>query len=456
MADTKVKISCWLYGLRHRKEFAASRPLEGNAAHMGLDEKYWWGYKYYCGPIEKAEPGAGLEEFFAGQNLDFAARDGFAETAAMTLCAGGDMLSHAGLNPDTTASLWDEVRDFYFSGDLAYANLEAPIAPSKPPSYIPKSILVAGALNNSPGMFDRITDGGKGIDFFSPAHNHSLDQGEEGLRETLDFLDARGYPHVGTARSPEERDRVVMVERGGVKVAFVSWTFAVNWSKLPEGKEYLVNYLRLNKPDTDLSPIAAQVKAARAAGADAVVALLHWGLEFEAYPVRNGVDMGHRLIELGIDVIVGNHPHNVQPIEKYAYADKSTGARKEGLIIYALGDLLSIHRTLPNSRLAILARVRISKGRAVGAGRSIAAAAGADVVCVTKLEILPIYLYARKEKGQFVDYRLLDFRKLAGELHAGRDRFGLGGARKREIFRLEALMRKVLHAALEQASPPPR
>lgn len=456
MADTKVKISCWLYGLKHRKEFAASRPLEGNAAHMGLDEKYWWGYKYYCGPIEKAEPGSSLEEFFAGQDLDFAARDGFVEAAALTLCAGGDMLSHAGLRPDTTASLWDEVRDFYFSGDLAYANLEVPVAPSRPPSYIPKSILMAGALNNSPGMFDRITDGGKGVDFFSTANNHSLDQGEEGLRETLDFLDARGYPHVGTARSPEESDRGVMVERGGVKVAFVSWTFAVNWSKLPEGKEYLVNYLRLNIPDTDLSPIAAQVKAARAAGADAVVALLHWGLEFETYPVRNGVDMGHRLIELGIDVIVGNHPHNVQPIEKYAYTDKSTGARKEGLIIYALGDLLSIHRTLPNSRLSILARIRISKGRAdLDAGAATNGAAGADVVRVTALEILPIYLYVRKEKGQCVDYRLLDFRKLSGELHAGRDRFGLGGARRREVFRLEALMKKVLGAALKEGQPAP-
>ncbi len=468
MADTKVKISCWLYGLRHRKEFAASRALEGNAAHMGLDEKYWWGYKYYCGPIEKAEPGSGLEEFFAGQDLDFRPRDGFVETAGMTLCAGGDILAHSGLRPDTTGALWDEVRDFYFTGDLACANLETPVAPSLPPSYIPKSILVAGALNNSPEMFDRITDGGKGIDFFSTANNHCLDQGEAGLRETLDFLDARGYPHVGTARSPEERDAVVMVEKGGVKIAFISFTFAVNWSKLPEGKEYLANYLRLNRPDTDISPIAKQVRKARAAGADAVVALLHWGLEFESYPVRNGVDMGHRLIELGIDVIVGNHPHNVQPVEKYAYTDKATGARREGLILYALGDLLSIHRTLPNSRLSSLARIRISKGRTGGADKtgsadggasagnaSSAGVSGAECVRVSSLEILPVYLYVRKVKGECVDYRLLDFRKLAGELRAGRDRFALGRAKTREVFRLEALMKKILGAALKEGQPSP-
>lgn len=439
MADAKVKFACWLYGRRHRKEFAASRALEGNAAHMGADEKYWWGYKYYCGPIEEPEPGSGLEEFFRGQDLDFRPRDGFSETAGMTLCAGGDMLSHPGLNPGTTGALWDEVRDFFFSGDIACANLETPVAPSRPGSYIPKSILEPSALNNTPEMFERITEGGRAINFLSTANNHCLDQGESGLLETLDFLDDKGIPHVGTARNAGERDRVVMVEKGGVRVAFVSFTFATNWSALPEGKEYLANYIRLNKPGVDLEPIARQVRAAREAGADAVVALLHWGLEFESFPVRHGVDTAHRLIEAGVDVIVGNHPHNVQPIERYACTDPATGRRREGLILYALGDLLSIHRTLPNSRLASLARIRLSKG-ATGV------ATGARV---TSLEMLPVYLHVGRRGGECVDYRVLDFRKLAAELRAGTDRHGLGRAKRGEVFRLERLMRRVLHAALK-------
>ena len=434
MADALVKIACWLYSLKHRKEWSGARPLEGNAGHMDADEKYWWGYKYYCGPIEDEEPGSGLERYFHDQDLDLSPRDGFAEEARMTLSAGGDILAHSGLNAETTGALWDDVRDFYFSGDVAYANLETPVAPSMPPSYIPKSILVSSALNNSPEMFDRIVDDGKGINFFSTANNHCLDQGEAGLRETLDFLDKRGYLHVGTARSPEERDAVVMVERNGVKVAFISFTSSLNWSGLPEGKEYLANYVRLNKPDTDLAPVAKQVEAARGAGADAVVALVHWSLEFESYPARNIVDMGHKLVELGIDIIIGNHPHNVQPIERYGYLDKTTGKSREGLILYALGDLLSIHRTLPNSRLACLARIRITKGKANGV----------DCVRPTSLEVLPVYLHVRKSKGECTDYRVLDFRKLAGELHSGIDRFRLGRARTREVFRLESLMKRVL------------
>ncbi|HRW24721.1 MAG TPA: CapA family protein [Spirochaetia bacterium] len=435
MVDSKVKLACRLYGLRHRKAFAGARPLEGNAAHMDADEKYWWGYKYLCGPIEEEEPGSGLEAYFGGQDLDFSPRDGFVEAVGMTLCAGGDILAHAGLNPGTTARLWDDVRGFYFSGDLAYANLESPVAPSMPASYLPPSIMARGGMNNTPEMVGRVVDGGAGVGFFSTANNHCLDQGEAGLLETLDFLDGRGYPHVGTARSEAERDAVVMVERGGLKVAFVSWTFSVNWAGLPEGREYLANYLRLNRPDADLSPIGRQVRAARAAGADAVVALIHWGLEFESFPASNVVAAGHRLAELGIDVIIGNHPHNVQPAERYAYRDTATGESRETLILYALGDLLSIHRTLPNSRLAALARIRLSKG-----------ASGA-AVRVTSLALLPVYLYVGKDGDRVEEYRVLDFKKLVSELRAGRDAYRLGKAGTREAFRLEALMSRVLGPA---------
>ena len=76
MVDSKVKLACRLYGLRHRKAFAGARPLEGNAAYMDADEKYWWGYKYLCGPIEEEEPGSGLEAYFGGQDLDYRPRDG--------------------------------------------------------------------------------------------------------------------------------------------------------------------------------------------------------------------------------------------------------------------------------------------------------------------------------------------------------------------------------------------
>ncbi|MBL8965637.1 MAG: CapA family protein, partial [Spirochaetaceae bacterium] len=302
MADALIKLLAGLSALAHRREWRASRPLEGNAAHMDRAEGLWWAYKFYWGPVEEPEPDSGLEEFFREQDLDFSPDGDFVETASMRLCAGGDILVSPDLEPATTPALWDDVRGFFFDADLVCANLETPVAPSAPPGYLPKSIIGPMALNSGVGMLDRIAEGGKGVTFFSTANNHCMDQGETGLRETLEVLDARGYGHVGTARSPEERDAVVMEERTGVKVAFISFTFALNREELPEGKDYLANHVRLNRPDADISPVARQVAAARAAGADAVVACLHWSLEFESYPTSDVVAMGHRIVELGVDL----------------------------------------------------------------------------------------------------------------------------------------------------------
>ena len=447
MADTLIKLLSGLQGLLHPREFRASRAFEGNAAHMDRAEGLWWAYKFYWGPVEEPEPGSGLEDFFRGQSLDFSQAEGFTETASMTLGAGGDILVSPDLRPETTAALWDEVGDFLFQSDLACANLETPVSPSSPPGFLPASILGPMALNSTPEMLDRITQGGKGITFFSTANNHCLDQGEAGLRETLEVLDSRGLRHVGTARSPEERDAVVMVERGGVKLAFISFTFALNWKALPEGKDYLANYVRLNRPDADLGPIEAQVAAARAAGADAVVACLHWSLEFESYPTRNVVAMGHRLVELGIDLIIGNHPHGIQPIERHSYVDSATGEAREGLILYALGDLITVRDgILPNSHLGLLARVRIAKGRK----------GGRDCARIAGLEILPTYLFPRMRGKTCEDFRLLNLRALAAELRAGHNRHGLSRSQARDVPRLEALMRRLLAPALGIPEPGPK
>jgi poly-gamma-glutamate synthesis protein (capsule biosynthesis protein) len=449
VADSLIKILSGLAALRHPRRHRASRSFEGNAAFMGREEGLWWAYKFYWRPVEAAETGSGLEEHFRGQDLDFShlgpGDSGFVESASMTIGAGGDILVSPDLKPATMGGLWNEVGAFLFDTDLSCANLETPVAPSSPPGFLPASILGPMALNSSPEVFDLIQGGPGGIGLFSTANNHCLDQGEEGLRETLDFLDGRGCLHVGTARSPEERDAVVMVERKGIKVAFLSFTFALNWKSLPEGKDYLANHVRLNRPETDVSPIARQVAAARAAGADAVVACLHWSLEFESYPIRNVVEMGHRLIELGIDVIIGNHPHGIQPIERHAYVDRSAGEAREGLILYALGDLVTVRDgILPNSHLGLLARIRISKGR-VG---------GREKVRVGGLEVLPTYLFPRMRRGSCVDFHILDFRRLAAGLRAGDNRFELSRAQAGDVPRLEALMHRLLSPALGRGAGP--
>lgn len=426
----RLRVRALLGGNRYRY----SRPVEGNFNCLAPGEFDWWKYKYYIRQPEKAEKGKGIETYFRKQDLSFQS-GGLEKEGEFTLTAGGDLLSGSEITERTTGHLWDDVRDFYFNADAVYANLETPFAVSKQASDAPKSgITSAPALNGTAAMFDRFVNGGRGITFFSTANNHCLDAGEAGLTETLDFLDARGYPHVGTARTERERGDIPIVEKNGVRVAFVAYTFSLNGRTPPEGKEYLTNYIRLNKPDADISLIGEHVRSARRKGADVVVACLHWSLEFESYPVGNVIGMGHRILEeTGADVILGNHAHVIQPLEKYRFTDPVSGAEKEGLIAYSLGNLVSDFNT-KNCRVSLLLKISFVKG--IRNGR--------EETVIGGLRLKPIYTCKKYESGECTDFRLLDFLKLARQLETGNSRFGIGKKEEKEIFRLRDLFARLL------------
>ena len=228
------------------------------------------------------------------------------------------------------------------------------------------------------------------------------------------------------------------MERNGIKVAFIAYTYSLNEHQNPEGRDYLANHIRLNHPGVDIGPIQKQAAAARAAGADAVVACLHWSFEYQAYPRASLIDTGHGIIESGVDVIIGNHAHHSQPIECYTYKDKATGEERKGLIFYAMGELFSAHQPSYNSRLGNLAKYRISKGLSGGKPR----------VRITSLEIKPVYLYRDKKGDVCKDYRVLDMRKLVERLRGGESPFEFSKEERKAIFRLEKLMYKIFGPAL--------
>lgn len=405
---TKIlKLICRINWLLHRNKFRYSQETEGNAEFMSFGEKLWWGYKYFFNPVEKAEKGKNIEEYFRKQDLNFTFPQGFEETARIRFTAGGDILASHHIRTDNTSNLWEEAEDFLFDSDICCANLETPVVPSVSASFVPKNILKAPALNNTPEVFDVFYKEGKGINFFSTANNHCLDMGEAGLLKTLEFLEQKGCYHVGTACSVKQREAFPVIDKNGIRIAFLSYTFSTNGKPVPEGKEYLVNYIRLNRPDCDISLIKKQVHTAKTEQqADIVIACIHWSLEFEAYPIQNIIDMGHELMSLGIDIIVGNHPHGIQPMEKYTYQDPFSGVKKQGLILYALGDLISCHEHIPNSRLNNLVRINISKGRIDGK----------QLTIISALRIRPMYIYSKMEGDKCVDFRLLNFTRLIKEI----------------------------------------
>ena len=427
------KLFCRIVGFFKGRKYRYPQIFEDNFTYMNLEEKIWYGYKYLVRQIEVGEYGKHTEEYFAEQNLDFSA-EGFVETAAVTLCAAGDLLTTGLLTPENTKHLWGDVEAFYAEADLRFANLETPLVPGRPAGFL-GSIFTTANLNNTPEMFAHIVNGGNGPNFLSTGNNHALDQGEDGLLATIDFLDSQSCGHAGTAKSAQARDDFPLLEINGVKIAMLAYTYAVNGKEPPEEKSFLVNYIRLNREGTDLSLIREHVRLARERGADIVVASLHWGMEYESFPLQIGIDMGHRIMEeCGVDFILGNHAHTIQPAERYRFTDPFSGEEKEGLILYALGDLMPCLSYDMNSLLGNLAKVRISKGRL----------GGREVTRITNLQMMPFFAYAQNNTGKSVaDFRLLDLVNLNREVLSGTCRYPFTKKDIKQIKRLARLLYKV-------------
>ncbi len=172
-----------------------------------------------------------------------------------------------------------------------------------------------------------------GVDLVFTATNHSLDRGEAGIVRTLRYLDELGLPHTGTRlRAPAPP--FVILPGGGLQFGFVSYTTATNGLPVPDGKPWLVNLLG----ETNA---AADIAAARAAGADVIVAALHAGWEYQRLPSDVQEAAVQALIDAGADIITGSHVHVVQPWELRVARDPQTGARRTVFVAWSLGNLLS-------------------------------------------------------------------------------------------------------------------
>ena len=151
-----------------------------------------------------------------------------------------------------------------------------------------------------------------GWDACTTASNHSMDEGVDGIFRAADLFDAAGVAHVGTFRSPRERRTpVILTTDAGVKVAIVAATYGLNGYVLPSGQEWAVSQLG----DTD--DLIAQARRARKAGADIVIAHVHWGTEYDHLPDATQLAVADQLTaDPDIDLVLGEHAHVVQPITR--------------------------------------------------------------------------------------------------------------------------------------------
>nr|WP_240943211.1 CapA family protein [Planosporangium thailandense] len=233
----------------------------------------------------------------------------------LTVIGAGDVLLHPPLWEQAAADAKAQGRSGYdfgpvFAGvkpevsaaDLAICHLETPLGPpggpfSGYPSFsVPPQ--VTAALSET------------GFDDCSTASNHTLDVGEQGVDRTLDALDTAGLHHAGSYRDATAQQTPDIIDVHGVKVADLSYTFGFNGLRRPAGKEWIANLI-------DPAAIIAEAKRARAAGAQIVIASMHWGTEYDVNADADQVRWAQQLTAAPeIDLILGCHAHVVQPFEK--------------------------------------------------------------------------------------------------------------------------------------------
>lgn len=171
-----------------------------------------------------------------------------------------------------------------------------------------------------------------GFNVILTSNNHSCDGGSKGVLRTLDVLDELGVAHTGTFRSQAERDKnyPLIVEKNGLKVAMLNYTYGTNG--LSVSAPLIINYI-------DSVIIKKDIARAKALNADYIICNMHWGTEYKPLPNSYQKIYEQVCYRAGADMVIGGHPHVVQPIEKKTYkkADKLT--------VWSLGNFVSNMQT---------------------------------------------------------------------------------------------------------------
>ena len=252
----------------------------------------------------------------------------YGQREQVSLLFVGDLMQHqaqidAALRADGSydySHCFSLVKESISHADLAVGNLEVTLGGEPYRGYpqfsAPDEYLLA------------IKDAG--FDILTTANNHSLDRRSKGLERTLTLIDSIGLTAFGTYRNMDDRNLryPLIVEKNGIRIALLCATYGTNGiSATPPN---IVNSL-------DRKELATDIEAAHAMKPDVIIAIVHWGYEYQQTPSREQRELAQWLIEQGVDHIIGSHPHVVQPIEKIAHTDYPT----HHAVIYSLGNYVS-------------------------------------------------------------------------------------------------------------------
>jgi poly-gamma-glutamate capsule biosynthesis protein CapA/YwtB (metallophosphatase superfamily) len=189
-----------------------------------------------------------------------------------------------------------------------------------------------------------------GFTYLSTANNHCLDRGLQGVTRTNRVLSEAGLVQSGTSSSPEEREKICFLEKNGIKTAILAYTYGTNGIPIPAGKKWAVNLIDPELMIDDINRAGTQ-------GADFVICFLHFGDEYVRRPNARQEALVRTLFEHGADIVLGSHPHVVQP---YQHMKSDQG---DGLVIYSMGNFIA-NQMKKYTDLGVIFTFRLTKDSA--------------------------------------------------------------------------------------------
>ena len=312
------------------------------------------------------------------------------EDATFTMAVTGDIMCHNTMYQDAYNSstksydfsyFFDDVKQHIQTADIAVGNLETTFAGSKVgysgyPTFNTPEVLAKNLKQ-------------AGFDVVSTANNHCMDKGYKGIESTIDFLDEADLAHTGTFKSKEDQEKILIKNVKGVSIAFLSFTYGTNGIAIPKDKSYAVNLI-----DKDL--MKSQIELAKKQNPDVICVSMHWGIEYQTSSNKDQKNLADFLFENGVDVILGNHSHVPQEMEKRTIKLED-GSTKDGFVIYSLGNFMANQNKKYTQDSAIL-KLQITKHKDNGK------------ISIDKVNYAPTYMYKNTSKSS-KKFKILDIDK---------------------------------------------
>ncbi len=267
-------------------------------------------------------------------NVETPSSETTAKSSTINMAFTGDIMCHNTIYNDALnkqsntydfSYIFEDIKYNIQTADIAVGNLETTFAGSD------KGYSSYPAFNTPESLAYTLKK--IGFDVLSTANNHCYDSGYAGIESTINYLDEADISHTGTYKSEEDQNKILIKNVKGINIAFLSFTYGTNGIKVPTDKSYSVNII-----DKDL--ISKQLALAKEQNPDMICVSMHWGIEYQTTPNSEQKELADFLFQNGADIIIGNHPHVLQNMEKRDIVLED-GTHKDGFIVYSLGNFLA-------------------------------------------------------------------------------------------------------------------